>query len=213
MENNFVEKPATTVNGKKNLVMIAVGCAFGMAGLVAIWYLSLSQNQIYIEKSTIEAPSIELSAPGGGVLQQLFVRAGDVVVPNESVAQVGGALVLAKESGTIISVRNTLGKQFVPGESVVTMIRSGDLRVDAEIEEDKGLNDVRVGQSVSFTADAFGSKMYTGVVDEVGPTARSGDVVFNISSARQEQEFDVKIRFDTDAYPELKNGMSAKAWI
>jgi hypothetical protein len=50
-------------------------------------------------------------------------------------------------------------------------------------------------------------------VDEVSPTSRQSDVVFNISSQRQEQEFNIKIRFDVNKYPELKNGMSAKSWI
>ena len=45
------------------------------------------------------------------------------------------------------------------------------------------------------------------------PTAESSDVVFTVSDQRQEQNFDVKIKFDTTLYPELKNGMSAKIWV
>ena len=81
------------------------------------------------------------------------------------------------------------------------------------MDENKGLDRVRVGQYVTFTADAFGSKQYTGIVDEISPEARSGDIVFTISDARQEQVFDVKVRFDTTLYPELKNGMSARIWV
>jgi multidrug resistance efflux pump len=110
-------------------------------------------------------------------------------------------------------VKDDIGKNFAPYEAVATMINSEDLRVVAQVEEDKGLADIRVGQPAYFTVDAFGSKKYSGIVDEISPTARSGDVVFNISSARQQQEFNVKIRFNVSDYPELKNGMSAKAWI
>jgi multidrug resistance efflux pump len=87
------------------------------------------------------------------------------------------------------------------------------LRVVGQVDENKGLADVHVGAPVRFTVDAFGAKEYLGVVDEVSPTAHAGDVVFNISDQRQVQTFDVKVRFDTAAYPELKNGMSAKIWI
>ena len=45
------------------------------------------------------------------------------------------------------------------------------------------------------------------------PTARSADVVFSISDQRAEQEFNVYVRYDINAYPELKNGMSAKIWV
>jgi multidrug resistance efflux pump len=93
------------------------------------------------------------------------------------------------------------------------MINPEDLRVVARVEENKGLSDIQIGQKAIFTVDAFGSKEYSGVVDEISPTARSGDVVFNISSTREQQEFDVKIRFSILDYPELRNGMSAKAWI
>jgi len=51
------------------------------------------------------------------------------------------------------------------------------------------------------------------VVDEVDPSSNQSDVVFNISDQREEQQFDVKIRFNTQEYPELKNGMSAKLTI
>jgi hypothetical protein len=39
------------------------------------------------------------------------------------------------------------------------------------------------------------------------------DIVFSISDKREEKEFEVKATFDADAYPELKNGMSAKMWV
>ena len=70
-----------------------------------------------------------------------------------------------------------------------------------------------MGQGIIFTVDAFGAEKFNGIVDEVRPTSRQGDVVFNISSQRQENEFNIKIRFDEKNYPQLKNGMSAKVWI
>jgi hypothetical protein len=85
--------------------------------------------------------------------------------------------------------------------------------VVGQVQEDKGLSQIKVGQSAIFTVDAFGSKQYSGIVDEISPTYNQGDIVFNISGARQEMNFDVKIRFDETQYPELKNGMSAKLWI
>jgi ketol-acid reductoisomerase len=85
--------------------------------------------------------------------------------------------------------------------------------VVGHIEENKGLKDIKVGQRAMFEADAFGSKQFNGVVDEISETSRQSDVVFNISDNRQVQIFDVKIRYNLADYPELKNGMSAKVWI
>lgn len=83
----------------------------------------------------------------------------------------------------------------------------------ASIDEDKGLSEIKLGDQVVFTVDAFGSQKFQGIVDEISPTAKQEDVVFNISDKRQINQFDVKIRFDVNAYPQLKNGMSAKVWI
>jgi hypothetical protein len=90
------------------------------------------------------------------------------------------------------------------------MIDPDQLRVIGHIDEDKGLADIRVGQRVTFTADAFGSKEYDGVVESIAPSARQQDIVFSISDKRQVSQFDITVKFDVEKYPELKNGMSAK---
>jgi multidrug resistance efflux pump len=213
MENSINGKKAgENGSGRKRLMILAI-LAFLTAGAIALFYVSLSKNRVYVEKSSIEAPVINLSPESGGTLQKLFVGAGDAVRADEPVAQIDNDILKTKDAGLIISVQNGIGEYFSPGEAVVKMINPKDLRVVAQVEEDKGLSSVKIGQKVFFTVDAFGSKEYLGVVDEVSPTARSGDIVFNISTARQEQEFNVKIRFNAGEYPELKNGMSAKAWI
>ena len=159
------------------------------------------------------APQIDLAPTVAGVLQDVYVHEGDEVTANAAVALVGKQLVKAKVSGLIITVHNDIGKIFNPGEAVVSMIQPDELRVVGQIDEDKGLSNIRVGERAVFTVDAFGSKEYQGVVDEVSPTSRSSDVVFNISDQRQINQFNVKVRFDIGAYPELKNGMSARIWV
>jgi multidrug resistance efflux pump len=93
------------------------------------------------------------------------------------------------------------------------MIDPTTLRIVGQIDENKGLDKIAVGQYATFTVDAFGSQKFSGVVDEISPEAQSQDVVFQISDKREEQIFDVKVRYDTTQYPQLKNGMSAKLWV
>jgi len=189
------------------IAAIIVGSASGLA------YLKISQSRIYTENADIEAPQINLAATNPGTLEELYVNAGDSVNADTVVARVGTELIKTKVGGIITSINNNIGKIFNPGETVASMLNPADLRVVGQIEEDKGLSEISVGQQAIFTADAFGSKQYQGVVDEISPTSREGDVVFNISGKRQIAEFNVYVRFDTDTYPELKNGMSAKLWI
>lgn len=204
---------ASDARQKRSAALLLVIGFFVVVGVVTVLYLMLAKNQIYIEQSSIEAPIITISSSSGGELRQLFMKAGDHIDARTPIAQVGNDIVTAPQSGTILSTVNAIGQSFSPKEVVATMIHPDDLRLVAQVEEDKGLNDIRVGQSVFFTVDAFGSKQYAGIVDEVSQTARSGDIVFNISNTRQEQQFNVKIRFNQTAYPEIMNGMSAKTWI
>jgi multidrug resistance efflux pump len=93
------------------------------------------------------------------------------------------------------------------------MIDTRQLRITGQVQEDKGLKDILPGQYVEFTVDAYPDVRYQGMVEKVAPAARVGDIVFSISDKRQEQDFDVTVSYDVNAYPELKDGMSAKMWI
>jgi multidrug resistance efflux pump len=188
-----------------------VALALVVAGGLLYW--QMSSSRISIDTSIISAPVIDLSPTAPGQLEETYVNEGDMVDINTPVAKVGDEIIKTKIAGEIISVQKNIGKSFNPGQSVVSMIDPSELKVVGTIDENKGLNDIRVGQLANFTVDAFGSKTYSGVVDEVSPSSRQTDVVFNISDARPVQQFDIKVRFDQTKYPEIKNGMSAKLTI
>lgn len=178
----------------------------------AIIYLAATQGRVYIEKSVINAPIIILSPTSPGVLDKVFVKEGDFVPANTIVAEVNNVPIKSKVDGLVIFVQNTPGQSVSAQTPIVEMIDPIELRVIGHIQEDKGLSKIKPGQKVIFTVDAFGSKQYEGIVDSVSPTSRSSDIVFSISDKRQENEFDIKVKFSAD-YPELMNGMSAKMWV
>lgn len=194
-------------------VLVALVLVLILAGAGGVAYFVNASNQINIDKSQISAAAIDLAPSAGGKLEAVYVNEGDLVAADAVVARVGNELIKAKMAGLIIIARQDIGKLVAPGEKIVAMIDPADLRVVGQLEEDKGLRNVSVGERATFTVDAYGGKTYQGIVDEVSPTSRSGDVVFSISDKRQENEFDVKVRFDVSQYPELKNGMSAKLRI
>lgn len=188
------------------LILVAIGVAiFG--------YLAYSNRSVSIDKSDIEAPEIDLAASAPGTLDQMLVKPGDAVSADQTVARVGDELIKTKVSGIVTKADATVGQSYAAGQTVVAMIDPAQLRVVGHLDENKGLDRIRVGQYATFTVDAFESRQYSGIVDEISPEARSGDVVFTISDKRQEQVFDVKVRFDTTRYSELKNGMSARVWV
>lgn len=194
---------------------IRTGIIVVVIALIAtgIIYLEVWSKRVYVDTASIVAPEIVLSPSQSGTLEDVYVNEGDSVNANQTVARVGNQLLQSKVAGIIVSVPDTVGAQVTPGTAVVTMIDPTQLRVVGEVDENKGLSRIQVGDTVTFTVDAFGSKQFPAVIDEISPTSQQSQVVFNISDQREEQQFDVKARFDTTAYPQLKNGMSARMWI
>jgi multidrug resistance efflux pump len=210
-----IEKAGGEDNPKSRIpLMVAAAIILVLGGgIAAIAYLSVSNERVYIENSNIEAPSIPLAPTTNGTLQDVYVSVGDTIPANTVVAQVGTELIKSTIAGLVITTDTNIGSLISPGTPVVTIVDPTQLRVDGQLQEDKGLADVAVGDRAIFTVDAFPGKTYDGVVSEVSPTSHASDVVFQVSDQREEQIFDVKVAYDVSQYPELKNGMSAKIWV
>ena len=187
---------------------------FGIVLVIAggIYFYIINQR-VYIENSSVYAPTISLAPEHPGILEEMYVHPGELVNVSDSIARISGDIIKAKTKGIIIDANPILGTYFNPGQTVATMYNPDDLRVYGRVQEDKGLKDISVGEGAIFTADAYGSKIYQGQVDEIASASRQQDIVFNISSAREEMEFVVKVKFDPETYSELKPGMSARLWV
>lgn len=205
MENN-----TKTSFFKRPIVQSVIGIIMIFGTLFALLYWKSASSYVYIEMSQIGAPIINIGPESEGILSEVYVKPGDTVSINQSVARVGSEILSAKTSGIIVSVQNTPGQVFMPGASVVSMIDPNQLRVVGKIDEDKGLSRIKIGDPAIFTVDAFGSKKFTGIVDEISPTSNQSGVVFSISDKREIKQFNVKVRYDVSKYPEFKNGMSVK---
>ena len=198
---------------KKPWMQSLIGIVVVFAALALFFVVRSNLSTVKIDDSTITAPVINLAATTAGTLNATYVQEGDQVLANTPLARVGTEVITSQVAGTITNIQTDIGTGYQPGQTVVSMIQPSDLRVVGQIAENKGLSKLSVGQTAVFTVDAFGSKKYYGVIDSIAPTANTSDVVFNISDQREEQNFDVKVRYDVTAYPELKNGMSAKLVI
>lgn len=216
-EETKIEEKKTEEKKRRGKLMMKVLIGLVVAGVIGgglYWYVGA--QTVAIDQANIDAPLISLSPVNSGVLEAVYVQDGDMVTANEPIAQVGDEIVKAKTAGEIVSVNDNIGQYMnvmTGAGTVATMIDPTQLRVVGDLDENKGLADVKVGDAATFTVDAFGSKVFKGVVDEVAPTAESGSVVFNISDQRPTEQFAVKVRFDPSQYPELRNGMSARIWV
>lgn len=170
-------------------------------------------DRVSIDDSLVQAPIISISPSSAGKVQEIDVTEGEQVQKGETLAVVGSETIRAYSDGLIIYAPNIVGSSVSPQTQLIEMIQPTDLRIAGTIDENKGLNEVKVGQVVSFTVDAFPGKTFWGYVDEVSPTAKTAQLSFSISSERPTQQFVVYARFNSAEYPEIENGMSAKMTV
>jgi len=176
-------------------------------------FYQLLRNRVSIEDSLIQAPIITISPETPGKILDLKVYEGERVKRGDALAIVGTSSLNAYQDGLIVSTDNAIGSIASAQTSVVEMINFADMRVAGTIDENKGLDNVKVGQIVSFTVDAFPGQTFWGYVDEISPTAKQTQLQFSVSSERPTQQFLVYARFNAYAYPQIKNGMSAKMTV
>lgn len=184
-----------------------------IGGSAAISYWLSTMGRIYTDKAIVSATVTVLSPSISGTLEEVYVHVGDIVGPDTVLARVGNELIKTSTESIVTDINDAIGTTVSPTTPVAKVVNPEDLRIVAHIDEDKGLSEIKVGNQAVFTLDAFGGKQFQGIVDEISASARQGDIVFSISDKRQINQFDVKIRFDVNSYPYIKNGMSAKVWI
>jgi multidrug resistance efflux pump len=198
-ERQFLKKVGIVV-----LILLIIGAV--------VVYEELA-NRVFIDDSLIQAPIITVSPSTTGTVQEIDVTEGQTVQKGDTLAVVGSQTIRALTDGLIISAPNITGSSVGPQTQLIQMIQPVDMRVAGTLDENKGLDDIKVGQVVSFTVDAFPGKTYWGYVDEIAPTAKTAQLSFSISSERPTQQFVVYANFDATKYPEIENGMSAKMTV
>ena len=177
------------------------------------YFWQIKKGRIFIEDSQINATIITVAPTISGRLLEIDAQEGKSVKKGDTIAIVGAETIRSTTDGLVVMVNNQVGGSFTPQNSVAQLIDPSQMRIAGTIDENKGLDQLRVGQVASFTVDAFPSLTFWGYIDEISPTAKQTQLSFSISSERPTQQFQVYVRFPAEKYPQLKNGMSAKLTI
>ena len=192
------------------VIIIATVVILLLAGFVIYEKMT---DRVFVDDSLIQAPIISIAPDTQGKILDVKVYDGQTVKKGDAVATVGTKTLNAYENGLIVSTNRTIGSIANPQVAVVQMINFSDMRVAGTLDETKGVDQVKVGQPVSFTVDALPGQSFWGFVDEVSPTAKQTQLQFSVSSERPTQQFIIYARFNAYQYPQILNGMSAKMTI
>lgn len=194
---------------RRIVILVVVGCLL-IGGIFA--YLLLA-NRVFIDDSLVQAPLISIAPDQASQLLETDVYEGEYVKRGDQLAVTDTQILRAQTDGEIVMANQQIGSIVSATDPVIQMIQLSDLRVVGTLDENKGLDNVHVGQVVSFTVDALPGKTFWGYVDEISPTAVQTALSFSISTERPTQEFYVYARFNASDYPQILNGMSAKMTV
>ncbi|MCL4374820.1 HlyD family efflux transporter periplasmic adaptor subunit [Patescibacteria group bacterium] len=199
---------------KQPLVQRTVGGIMLVILLIAAaWFYATHEGRVKIDNSLVEAPIVSISPQTVGKLAAVNVSVGQPVKKGDIVATVGSEYLRAYTDGLIVEASGELGAMVSAQTPPVKMIDPAQMRISGTIDENKGLNQIKIGQVAAFTVDALPGKIFWGYVDEIAATAKQTQLTFSISSERPTQQFVVYVRFPARAYPQIKNGMSAKLTV
>jgi multidrug resistance efflux pump len=204
-----MKKVGSTLKNPNTLKLI-LGVGFFVLLIGIYIFYQTTTGRVYIDNSLIQSPIITISPSLSGKVQEIDVKEGQMVQIGDPLAIVGSETLRADTDGLIISANDVTGGTVTPQTQLISMIRPVNMRVQGTIDENKGLNSIRVGQVVSFTIDALPGHRYWGYIDEIAASANSQAFTFSTSTERVTQQFTVYAKFDSALYPAIKNGMSAK---
>ncbi|SRR5260221_1769661 len=195
-------------------VLKKIGIAAGIIALiVGIFYFEKTHGRVGIDNSLVSSPISSVAPITSGTLSELDVYEGEHIKKGDKLAVVGTQAIFADTDGIVIMAANQLGSSVNPTTPIVQFISPNDMRIAGTIDENKGLDEIRIGQVASFTVDALPNQTFWGYVDEISPSAKTTSLSFSISSERPTQQFIVYVRYDANKYPAIKNGMSAKLTV
>lgn len=176
-------------------------------------YYEKNRDRIFIDTSIVSAQVITIAPAQPEKLIEQDAYEGERIKKGDPIAKTDSETFFAETDGLIILANNQIGGLVSSQSPIAQLINLTDMRIAGTIDENKGLNQIRVGQVASFTVDALPGREFFGYVDEISPSAKQTQLAFSISSERPTQQFVVYARFDANKYPEIKNGMSAKMTV
>jgi membrane fusion protein (multidrug efflux system) len=160
----------------------------------------VSQSEYDQRKTAVEAARQQLESAKNGAEQQyqaLQAARARVTLARKAA---NDTVVRAPFSGLIVQRMVSAGDYVTRGTKVVQMVRVMPLRVELTVPE-QFVADVRVGQPVSFTVDAFAGRAFVGRVRYVSPSLRADQRALTVEAVVP------------NANGELKPGMFATALI
>jgi multidrug resistance efflux pump len=197
-------------------------------GAAALYYMNEVEKYVLVDDAKVQGNLMVISAPVSGKITEWKVKEGQNVNKGDVVARIQASPeqpgkapqtvdVTAPQDGTVIQTKMDQGDLVSPGMPLAMTTDLNHLYVVANVEETK-IQDVKAGNAVKISVDAFPDETFTGKVEQIGlATTSTFSMLPNINTGgnytKVVQRIPVKISLDSYGGARLVPGMNASVKI
>jgi membrane fusion protein (multidrug efflux system) len=189
--------------------------------IVSAQQLDAAQAAFETAAANLEAARKQAAAAGSQVSASgAAVRGADARLAAAQAAvdnarlQLGYARLTAPVSGIIAKRNAETGAMVQPGQSLMSIVPDSNVWVTANLKETQ-LTNVRVGDSVEFTVDAYPGRKFKGRVESLSPATGArfallppDNATGNFTKVVQRIPVKIAVQQPSDSSPPLRPGMS-----
>ena len=170
-EEDFTPQTAKRKINKPLLIVAAI--VILLVGLGIGGYLIYEGNFYYqTDNAKVDTTIYQLTANARGKLVKVAVMQGEEVKAGQVLARVdSGPFIKSPIDGTVIDVKLQAGDYVAASDVVAVVAQTSDIYITANVEETNILQ-IRTGQSVTVSLDAYGQS-FDGYVEEVNTVTSS----------------------------------------
>jgi multidrug resistance efflux pump len=166
---NTAKKPGKLIN--IILVIVALLIIIGLG----IWYYFYWQGTHYFstENAKVTAETYTITPTSSGKLVKYNIQDGSIVKENDVIGRVeDGANIRSPINGLVVEADATLNQMVSPATPVAVIANTDDVYVGANVEE-TDIRNIKVGQSVTVSLDAYPGQKFNGHVSEISSITQS----------------------------------------
>lgn len=159
-----------------SVIIIIIVVALAIGGGIGYYFSYQSKHYVKTEDARISADMLPITPQAAGVISAWDVKVGDAVTQGQSVGtqNAGGTQtpIIAPLTGNVIQSTALKGQTAAPGTSLGMVANTANPYITANIKETDIAN-IKTGQDVDITVDAYPDKGFSGTVASIGQAANS----------------------------------------
>ena len=158
---------ANAKKGKGGIIFAAAIAVLAIIGGGITLHVSRRTPHVTTGNARVTADLITLRATSPGLLERFALYEGREVREGEILGWVeNGESFRSPVNGVVVDTNVTVGQHVLPMEALATIADTSNIHIQANIYETE-IQNVRLGQPVTVTIDAFGNRRFNGYVSSI----------------------------------------------